>query len=103
MTPVIEALERQLRLEKAAITANNIERDMYKSLPGYKGPAFFPERPEYIKELEDVIKLLQDGDVAYWKKRCEAAEDVINVWDGNFSPAKGATYNQWVELKNKEV
>jgi len=61
MRLVIEALERQLRIEQMAIMANKMEKESVRTLPGYKGSPLHPERPEYIKELEEAIKRLSES------------------------------------------
>lgn len=75
MNLVIEALERQLRLEEMAITANNIERDSRK-FPGYKGPELHPERPEYIADLKKAIGVLKG------ETKTETCEAVGNMFTG---------------------
>lgn len=59
MEMVISALERQIRLEEAAITANKIERDTRRGFPGYKGPELHQERPEYITQLKKAVEVLK--------------------------------------------
>jgi len=61
MKLVIEALQRQVRLEEAAITANKIEKDQRMNLPGFKGSPLHPERPEYIAELKTAIRILDEA------------------------------------------
>lgn len=61
MDKVIAVLERQIRLEEAAIFHNKIERDAAKTLPGYKGPALYTEHPEYIEELKKAVAILKSA------------------------------------------
>src|SRR5688572_6098984 len=87
MQKVIEALERQLRLEEAAITSNKIQRDTAKQLPGYKGSELYPERPEYIEELKQAIEILKGEEEArhllieFWELGVPVSITEINFWE----------------------
>lgn len=68
MKAVTEALKRQLRIEEAAIYANQIERYSRTSFAGYECLPLHPERPEYIEELKAAIAVLESTPADDWVK-----------------------------------
>jgi hypothetical protein len=59
MKQVIESLKRQIRVEEAAIFANNRDQISRKIFPGYRGSPPHPERSEYLEELKKAVKILE--------------------------------------------
>lgn len=58
---VLTLLEHQLRMQELAVASNNIERGRRASMLHYKGPALYPENPEYIEQLKRAIQILNQS------------------------------------------
>lgn len=82
MKAVTEALKRQLRIEEAAIYANQIERYSRTSFAGYECLPLHPERPEYIEELKAAIAVLESTPADDWVKEVRAAFAAYHQTEG---------------------
>jgi hypothetical protein len=89
MKQVIESLKRQIRVEEAAIFANNRDQISRKIFPGYRGSPPHPERSEYLEELKKVVKILESPSAD------QAGEDnreaIISIISGTLYNAVGNT------------
>lgn len=58
---VIDLLYGELTRHNMMNMHNKQERKKAKELPGYKGPPLFPEDPEFVRQTEEAISILQQA------------------------------------------
>lgn len=64
MQKVIEHLQKELERQNLLIMSDKMEKQKYKELPGYKGPApissIYPNMEQFRDELELAIEYLKN-------------------------------------------